>query len=116
MGFSFRGKGEDRPTEGDVHVVSSGYEGEISAVSADEHIRRLKDQHRFDPFMEDEKLAVIDNAIESGDAEKDAAIESSLIGENSPYPEVRTSVRPPHTSPRYPTPLIVSLGLQHRRP
>ncbi len=42
--------------------------------------------------MEVEKLDAVDSAIEGGDPEKEAAVEASLLGENSPYPEVRESV------------------------
>lgn len=101
MGFSFRGKGkvpvDDQPVAaGDgQEVTTSGYEGTNTAVTnADVHIRRLKDQHRFDPFMQEDKLDAIDDAIETGDVEKEAAIETSLIGENSPYVEVRNAVSP----------------------
>jgi hypothetical protein len=99
MGFSFRRKanGADQPAEaGEVHeVTTTGYEGDSAvAPDADLHLKRLKDQHRFDPYLQDEKLNAIDAAIETGDAEKENAIESSLIGENSPYAEVRNAVSP----------------------
>jgi len=60
--------------------------------NADSHIKKLRDQHRFDPYMDIEKLDAMDSAIASGDLEKEAAIESSLIAEDSPYAEVRTAV------------------------
>lgn len=89
MGFSFRRKGDDRQDEvTEISVVASGND----AAQADLHIKRLKDQHRFDPFMQEEKINAIDAAIETGDAEKEHQIEESLLGENSPYAEVRASV------------------------
>ncbi|KAH8659933.1 Tetrapeptide transporter, OPT1/isp4 [Xylariales sp. PMI_506] len=64
------------------------------AQEAEKHLKRLRAQHRFDPFMDLEKLDAIDSAIETGNAEKEMATEDSLIGENSPYAEVRTAVVP----------------------
>ncbi|KAK6071511.1 OPT family small oligopeptide transporter [Seiridium cupressi] len=95
MGFSFRRKGDDTVTTsevGEVHVVSGNDVHNEIVANPDLHIRRLKDQHRFDPFMQEEKIEAIDAAIETGNGEKKVAIEESLLGENSPYAEVRTAV------------------------
>ena len=89
--------------ETDVNVVdvaqSPGVEGEDATTTppeqvrnADSHMKRLRDQHRFDPYMDIEKLDAMDAAIETGNLEKEAAVENSLIAENSPYAEVRTAV------------------------
>ncbi|KJZ69609.1 hypothetical protein HIM_10997 [Hirsutella minnesotensis 3608] len=71
----------------------------LPATSADHNpdreLRRFKKQHKWDPFLDNEKLENIDDALASGNAEKEAAIDESLIQEDSPYPEVRASV-PPH--------------------
>ena len=105
--FSSEKSGDDRVVEGDIHAVSSSYE--VNAEHADQHIKRLRDQHRFDPFMEIEKLEAVDAVIEAGDAEKEAAVEASLLGENSPYVEVRNSVCSPLVSfPRWRSLLICS--------
>lgn len=97
MGFtSWRGKGapEDQTTEVAETAVTSSFEAEETQdnESQDLHIRRLKDQHRFDPFMDIAKLDAIDDAIDSGDLEKEGNLEHNLIGENSPYAEVRAAV------------------------
>ncbi len=68
--FSREKKGDDRVIEGQVQAVSSGFEDEAASANADAHIRRLRDQHKFDPFVEVEKLDAVDVAIEGGDAEK----------------------------------------------
>jgi hypothetical protein len=94
MGFSFRrkdGESHAQSDEPEVTVVSSGTDNH-ALEHADLHIRRLKDQHRFDPFLQEEKIDAIDAAIETGNAEKETAVEASLIGENSPYAEVRAAV------------------------
>lgn len=95
MGFSFRKfKGENSASQ--VHttaVEGSDTLGE-DVTHADLHLRRVKDQHRWDPFMDYEKIDAVDNAIASGDAEKEAAVEQSILQEDSPYLEVRSSVSP----------------------
>lgn len=55
-------------------------------------LRRFRRQHQWDPFLDIDKLDNIDDALASGNAEKEAAIDESLIQEDSPYPEVRNSV------------------------
>lgn len=65
----------------------------------DRELRRFRMQHKWDPFLDNEKLDNIDDALASGDAEKEAAIDESLIQEDSPYPEVRSSVSRSHTVP-----------------
>lgn len=47
-------------------------------------------------FLDIDKLDNIDEALASGNAEKEAAIDESLIQEDSPYPEVRASVSCQH--------------------
>lgn len=59
----------------------------------DRELRRFRKQHKWDPFLDIDKLDNIDDALASGNAEKEAAIDESLIQEDSPYPEVRSSVR-----------------------
>lgn len=98
----FKRKGKTEADTDVVAVQSSGYEAEGEGGTAtppetvlrhaDAHMKRLKDQHRFDPYMEIEKLDAMDSAIASGDAEKEAAIETSLVLEDSPYAEVRAAV------------------------
>ncbi|KAG5924925.1 hypothetical protein E4U42_004528 [Claviceps africana] len=57
-------------------------------------LRRFRRQHQWDPFLDVDKLDNIDDALASGNAEKEVAIDESLIQEDSPYPEVRSSVPP----------------------
>ncbi|POR35425.1 Uncharacterized protein TPAR_04380 [Tolypocladium paradoxum] len=60
----------------------------------DTELRRFRKQHKWDPFLDIDKLDNIDEALASGNAEKEAAIDESLIQEDSPYYEVRSSVPP----------------------
>ncbi|KAG6083040.1 hypothetical protein E4U13_006425 [Claviceps humidiphila] len=65
-----------------------------NAEGAERELRRFRRQHQWDPFLDVDKLDNIDDALASGDAEKEIAIDESLIQEDSPYPEVRSSVPP----------------------
>jgi hypothetical protein len=64
-----------------------------NAQDTEGELRRFRRQHKWDPFLDIDKLDNIDAAVASGDAEKRAAVDASLIQEDSPYPEVRQSVR-----------------------
>jgi hypothetical protein len=76
------------------NVYTSSAEGPGEDVAnADAHLRRVKDQHKWDPFMDIHTIDDIDNAIGTGDAEKEVAVEQSILEEDSPYFEVRASVR-----------------------
>lgn len=83
----------------ETEAVSSGVEilpGDAANVESD--LRNFRKQHRWDPFLDIDKLDNIDEALASGNIEKEAAIDESLIQEDSPYPEVRASVRSIHIS------------------
>lgn len=97
MGFSLRNKfkGENSASE----VYATAVEGSDTlgedVAHADVHLRRVKEQHKWDPFMDYEKIDAVDAAIASGDPEKEAAIEQSILQEDSPYLEVRSAVSHP---------------------
>ncbi|KAG6026942.1 hypothetical protein E4U40_001815 [Claviceps sp. LM458 group G5] len=65
-----------------------------NSEGAERELRRFRRQHKWDPFLDVEKLDNIDDALASGNTEKEIAIDESLIQEDSPYPEVRSSVPP----------------------
>lgn len=92
MGFSFRGKGSDPP------VTVTEADGSSSAVdiSAEPQadLKKFRKLHTFDPYLDISKLEAVDNVLDTGDVEKEAAVEEQLIVEDSPYPEVRSSVSP----------------------
>ncbi|CEJ91212.1 Putative Oligopeptide transporter OPT-like protein [[Torrubiella] hemipterigena] len=60
----------------------------------DSELRNFRKQHRWDPFLDVDKLDKLDSAIASGDVEKEDALDHALIQDDSPYPEVRSSVPP----------------------
>ncbi|PHH63553.1 hypothetical protein CDD81_5740 [Ophiocordyceps australis] len=62
--------------------------------STERELRRFRRQHKWDPFLDADKLQSVDAAIASGDAEKEAVVDDALIHQDSPYSEVRSSVPP----------------------
>jgi len=94
MGFSLKSilrKGDDTTV-----VQSTAYESNADAsedvANADVHLRRMKAQHKWDPFMDYDKIDAVDAALATGDVEKEAAVEESILQEDSPYLEVRSAV------------------------
>ncbi|KAM3547522.1 hypothetical protein MY1884_009532 [Beauveria asiatica] len=64
---------------------SVDHEGELQA---------FRKQHRWDPFLGENKLRAVDSALDSGNAEKLRHLNNVLIQDDSPYPEVRAAVPP----------------------
>lgn len=89
MGFSFRGKTSEQPIL--VSETDQGISSATNPPAAD--LKKFKKLHQFDPFLDLDKLDRVDDALATGDAEKEAAVEEQLIIDDSPYPEVRSSVR-----------------------
>ncbi|KAH6896503.1 OPT family small oligopeptide transporter [Thelonectria olida] len=90
MGFKWR-KGQGTAPESDA--VTTGIEvGESATPQAD--LAQFRKSHKWDPFLDIQKLDDVDNALQTGDLEKEAAVQETLIEEDSPYPEVRASVSP----------------------
>ncbi|KAK7747413.1 hypothetical protein SLS53_001668 [Cytospora paraplurivora] len=90
MGFSFRGKTSEQPVN-ENDAASSAID--ISANPAAD-LKKFRKLHTFDPFLDIDKLEAVDNVLVVGDVEKEAAVEEQLLVEDSPYPEVRSSVPP----------------------
>lgn len=87
MGFSkWRGKVSERPIV--VDAVATGVDAE---VNPDAELKKFKKIHKWDPFLDIDKLDVAEEALATGDYEKEKAVEEALH-EDSPYPEVRSSV------------------------
>ncbi|KKY31123.1 putative oligopeptide transporter opt-like protein [Diaporthe ampelina] len=94
MGFSFRGKASDAPvSEGQATGQDASPDQPID-INPEADLKKFKKLHKWDPFMEVEKLDAADNVLRTGDLEKEAAVETSLLAEDSPYAEVRASVKP----------------------
>lgn len=66
---------------------------ETTGAQARHELENFRKQHKWDPFLDNEKLDTIESALHSDNAEKAMAVDETLIQEDSPYPEVRASVR-----------------------
>ncbi|ERS99485.1 OPT family small oligopeptide transporter [Sporothrix schenckii ATCC 58251] len=77
--------GHDLPGE-EAGATASGAE----ALNTLKHFERM---HHLDPNLPIEELNDVDNAINTGNVEKGLVVEQGIIEDNSPYPEVRASVR-----------------------
>jgi hypothetical protein len=73
----------------DADAVSTGSD---TANRRAEDLKKFQKQHKWDPFLDIDKLEIVDQAVLSGDIEKEAAVEESLLENDSPYGEVRASV------------------------
>lgn len=91
MGFSFRGKTSEHPI-----VVNETDEGISSGAdiqgNPEADLKKFRKLHKFDPYLDINKLEDVDNVLATGDPEKEAVVEEQLLTEDSPYPEVRASV------------------------
>ncbi|POR31920.1 Sexual differentiation process protein isp4 [Tolypocladium paradoxum] len=101
MGLRDRlGLGRSTAVEADADEAPPGVVGNPT-----KELRNFRRQHKWDPFLDNDKLETIDSALDSANIEKQAAVDESLIQENSPYPEVRSSV-PPTDDPSMPVDTI----------
>lgn len=73
----------------DADAVSTGSN---TANRRAEDLKKFQKQHKWDPFLDIDKLEIVEQAVLSGDIEKEAVIEESLLENDSPYVEVRASV------------------------
>lgn len=58
-----------------------------------QNLKKFKKLHRWDPNLPIEEMDTVTAVLDSGDVEKEVAIEQALLEENSPYPEVAAAVR-----------------------
>lgn len=78
---------------------SMGAEGtgaDTGVASGTEVLNTLKHfgrMHHLDPNLPIEELNDVDNVINTGNVEKGVTVEHGIMEDNSPYPEVRASVR-----------------------
>lgn len=88
----FRFKSTAAETTAETTSQTTGIDALPHPEGTEQELRRFRRQHQWDPFLDVDKLDTIDDALASGNTEKEAAIDESLIQENSPYAEVRNSV------------------------
>lgn len=82
--------GSGSPVSGEATGIEGGATSGAEALNALKHFERM---HHLDPNLPIEELNDVDNAINTGNVEKGLAVEQSIMEDNSPYPEVRASVR-----------------------
>ncbi|CAK7271076.1 hypothetical protein SEPCBS119000_004415 [Sporothrix epigloea] len=74
-------------------VVESTGEATTSGAEALKTLKHFERMHHLDPNLPIDDLNEVDNAIETGNVEKGILVEQTIMEDNSPYPEVRASVR-----------------------
>lgn len=87
----FRRRRDDREVipEGDTGSMEGGSTGSEALNS----LRNFEKMHRLDPNLPLDELDEVEIALNSANVEKGAEIEQILAEDNSPYPEVRASIR-----------------------
>lgn len=73
-----------------VPDMGSSLEGDSTGFASLKHFEKM---HRLDPNLPLDELEEVDVALNTANLEKGAEIEQILAEDNSPYPEVRASVR-----------------------
>ncbi|EFW99104.1 small oligopeptide transporter [Grosmannia clavigera kw1407] len=98
--FNFRRRHEPGEIQPEILPATSGAYGveedNIQAATGSDALNTLKqfkNLHQFDPNLPIEELNDIDDALQSGNAEKGLQMEQVIVEDNSPYAEVRASVR-----------------------
>ncbi|KAI4866298.1 small oligopeptide transporter [Hypoxylon rubiginosum] len=91
MVFSFRKRAFAEETS--PASTSSREAAETTGVEALDTLKHFEEQHKLDPNLPIEELRNVDTVLATGNVEKGVQIETTLIEENSPYPEVSAAVR-----------------------
>ncbi|KAH8662219.1 OPT oligopeptide transporter protein-domain-containing protein [Xylariales sp. PMI_506] len=89
MPFGFRRRKE--PEE--IFPYVAGYNTGATGAEMLNTLKYFEQQHKLDPNLPIEELNDIDNVLIEGNCEKGAEVEAALMEDNSPYPEVRATVR-----------------------
>ncbi|ROW13878.1 hypothetical protein VPNG_03634 [Cytospora leucostoma] len=77
----------------EFEVAENSSEREIVRSLGVASLQQFEKMHHLDPNMPMDELEQIDAAIREGNAEKGVEIEHLIVEDNSPYPEVRSTVR-----------------------
>ncbi|KAJ9155207.1 Sexual differentiation process protein isp4 [Pleurostoma richardsiae] len=90
MVFGFRRRHE---AEQVIYDMPSPDGGEYMVDGTMNTLKQFEKMHHLDPNLPIDELNEIDTVLNAGNAEKGIEIEQVLVEDNSPYPEVRASVR-----------------------
>ncbi|KAK1758619.1 OPT oligopeptide transporter protein-domain-containing protein [Echria macrotheca] len=77
----------------DEDVVPDLDDGSLEGADSLSSLKQFEKMHRLDPNLPLDELDEVEVALNSSNVEKGAEIEQILAEDNSPYPEVRASVR-----------------------
>ncbi|EHL01882.1 putative Sexual differentiation process protein isp4 [Glarea lozoyensis 74030] len=91
MAFGLFKRSGPRPDEPDS--LSSGVDNPHTAQAVQADLKAFQIEHKWDPNLPQESIAVVSEALRADDLEKKVAVEVNLLEEDSPYPEVRAAVR-----------------------
>lgn len=75
-----------------IAVNEEATSSSFSTNEAVDQLEKFRKLHKWDLYLDVDQLNVVDEVIASGDVEKEAALERSVLEDNSPYAEVRASV------------------------
>lgn len=87
------------PTVAEVADSGGNAEPEITRASGSdtdsalEQLKKFKKTHQWDFNLDYDQIEQVNKVVDGGDTEKGASVEQTLLGEDSPYFEVRTAVR-----------------------
>jgi hypothetical protein len=73
---------------GTTTSVEIGYSAEVQ-----QNLESFRAFHALDANLPLDELDAVEAALQRGDVEREAAVERELLEDDSPYPEVRASVR-----------------------
>ncbi|OAA61604.1 small oligopeptide transporter [Niveomyces insectorum RCEF 264] len=83
----------DPAKSADTTAATASGVSPVSGAQVLGNLKQFERRHHLDPNLPIEELDDVDNALHTGNAEKGLAVEQGLIDDNSPYPEVRATVR-----------------------
>ncbi|KAH8898232.1 small oligopeptide transporter, OPT family [Thozetella sp. PMI_491] len=79
--------------DGENIAHASGVDENYNVAEGVDQLKKFKATHQWDYNLDYDQIDTVNKAVDSDDLEKTANLEHSLLEENSPYFEVRTSVR-----------------------
>jgi len=91
--FNIRKRHEAEHITPDADTSPDAEDRRASGAEALSSLKQFEKMHHLDPNLPIDELNDVDAALDSSNAEKGLEVEQALIEDNSPYPEVRASVR-----------------------
>jgi OPT family small oligopeptide transporter len=97
MAFGFRKRAEatEEPADSPEPQVAqaSGIDSDYTVEQGVDQLKKFKKTHQWDYNLDYEQIDTVNKVLETDDVEKTANLEHTLLEEDSPYFEVRASVR-----------------------